>query len=98
MNLLVTYDVSTKTKAGRRRLRRVARVCKDFGQRVQCSVFECVVGDTEAVQLRGRLLDEINLKEDSLRVYHLHGGFRDDGVLERYGRDSSIDFEGPLVI
>ena len=98
MNILVTYDVSTLTKAGRRRLRRVARVCEDFGQRVQYSVFECVVGETELVQMRGRLLDEIDPREDGLRLYRLSASFRDEGVLERYGRDNSVDFEGPLVI
>jgi len=97
MNLLVTYDVSTLTKAGRRRLRRVARVCQDFGQRVQCSVFECVLGETDLVRLRNRLLDEIKPQEDSLRLYHLHASFRDEGMVERFGRDSAIDFEGPLI-
>jgi len=97
MNLLVTYDVSTLTKAGRRRLRRVARVCQDFGQRVQCSVFECVLGETDLVRLRNRLLDEINVHEDSLRLYHLHASFRDESLVERFGRDTAVDFEGPLI-
>jgi CRISPR-associated protein Cas2 len=97
MNLLVTYDVSTVTKAGRRRLRRVARVCQDFGQRVQCSVFECVLGETDLARLRIRLLEEISLQEDSLRLYHLHASFRDEGLVERFGRDTAIDFEGPLI-
>ena len=97
MNVLVTYDVSTLTKAGRRRLRRVATVCKDFGQRVQCSVFECVLGETDLVRLRNRLLDEIKPDEDSLRMYHLHGSFRDEGMVERFGRDTAIDFDGPLI-
>ncbi len=96
MHILVTYDVSTTTPAGRRRLRRVAQACKDFGQRVQLSVFECVVGEKEIFLLRERLLGEINQEEDSLRVYRLGGSFG-DGV-ECYGRDRSIDFDGTLVV
>lgn len=95
MNILITYDVQTTTAAGRRRLRRVARVCLDFGQRVQYSVFECSVGDAEFVTLRSRLLDEIDLDEDSLRLYRLLGSVRE--VVESYGKDPRIDFEGPLL-
>jgi CRISPR-associated protein Cas2 len=96
MNVLVTYDVQTTTAEGRRRLRRVARVCLDFGQRVQYSVFECSVGDAELVQLRGRLLDEIDPAEDSLRLYRLVGNFTE--VVESHGKDRRIDYDGPLVV
>lgn len=96
MNVLVTYDVQTTTPAGRRRLRRVAQVCLDFGQRVQYSVFECNVGETELVKLRSRLLDEIDPAEDSLRLYRLVGNFQE--VVESHGKDRRIDFDGPLVI
>jgi CRISPR-associated protein Cas2 len=96
MHLLVAYDVSTTTPEGRRRLRRVARVCCDYGQRVQYSLFEVVVGETDLVRLRGRLLDEIDPAADSLRLYRLGGNF--DGLVEAHGRNRSIDFEGPLVI
>jgi CRISPR-associated protein Cas2 len=96
MQLLVTYDVATTTSAGRRRLRRVARVCADFGQRVQKSVFECAVDDKSLVILRSRLLDEINLDEDSLRLYRLMDVFAD--VVEHYGRDPRVDYEGPLIV
>jgi CRISPR-associated protein Cas2 len=95
MQILVTYDVSTTTKEGRRRLRRVAQVCLDFGQRVQKSVFECSVGQTELAQLRQRLLSEMNEDEDNIRLYRLHGPFCD--VVESYGRDWRIDFDGPLI-
>jgi CRISPR-associated protein Cas2 len=71
MLILVTYDVSTVEKAGQRRLRRVARVCEDYGVRVQKSVFECQVGQTEWVQLKHRLLKEIKADQDSLRFYFL---------------------------
>ena len=71
MLMLVTYDVATTTPEGRRRLRRVAQVCLNFGQRVQLSVFECSVGEKQLVQLRHDLLEEINPHEDSLRFYNL---------------------------
>jgi CRISPR-associated protein Cas2 len=96
MNILVTYDVSTITSAGRRRLRRAARVCCDFGQRVQQSVFECSVDEKQMVLLRSRLLDEVDLEEDNLRLYRLSGAFAD--VVEQYGKDRRVDFEGPLIV
>ena len=73
MRILVTYDVSTTTPAGERRLRRVAQACVDFGQRVQKSVFECSLTEAQFEKLRGRLLEEINLEEDNLRIYRLPG-------------------------
>jgi CRISPR-associated protein Cas2 len=74
MYVLVTYDVCTLTKEGRRRLRRVAQVCLNYGQRVQLSVFECAVGETDLARLRHDLLEEINSGEDSLRLYLLGEG------------------------
>jgi CRISPR-associated protein Cas2 len=71
MELLVTYDVDTTTKEGRRRLRRVAKVCEGFGQRVQMSVFECVVNAAQLEQLKHRLEEEIDQEQDSLRIYRL---------------------------
>jgi CRISPR-associated protein Cas2 len=96
MQMLVCYDVATTTPEGRRRLRRVARVCLDFGQRVQQSVFECSVDETGLTRLRAQLLDEVDLSEDSLRLYRLIGKF--DEVVESYGRDRRLDFEGPLIV
>ncbi len=96
MNVLVTYDVCTTTPEGRRRLRRVARACLDFGQRVQYSVFECVVGEKEMTQLRQRLLSEIDPAQDSLRLYPMGGNF--GTMVEVHGRNRAIDFEGPLVV
>ena len=81
MRVLVTYDVCTVTVEGQRRLRRVARACEDYGQRVQKSVFECQLGRTEWALLRQRLLGEANLNEDSLRVYFLDAGTQ----IEHYG-------------
>ena len=96
MMVLVTYDVRTEDKAGRRRLRRVARACQDFGQRVQFSVFECVVDPAQWVQLRGRLTGEIDPAQDSLRFYFLGANWR--GKVEHVGAKAAYDPEGPLIL
>jgi CRISPR-associated protein Cas2 len=96
MDLLVCYDVATEDAAGRRRLRQVAKVCIAFGQRVQKSVFECSVNDMQLLLMRSRLLNCIDQKTDSLRVYRLIEP-REQHV-ESYGRDAYVDFEGPLVL
>ncbi|KQP21734.1 CRISPR-associated endonuclease Cas2 [Pseudorhodoferax sp. Leaf267] len=96
MLIIVCYDVSTETKAGRRRLRRVAKVCESTGQRVQKSVFECQVTLAEFEELERRLLAEVNLEEDCLRLYRLPDS-RGAEVRE-YGRFKAVDFEGPLVL
>ena len=66
--MLITYDISTGDGAGQRRLRRVSRLCQDFGQRVQYSVFECQIDPAQWALLRARLIDEIDKKADSLRL------------------------------
>ena len=96
MLVIVCYDVNTEDRAGRRRLRRVAKVCESTGQRVQKSVFECQVDLAQMEELERRLLDEIDVNTDCLRLYRMantrgcevrqHGDFR------------STDFEGPLVL
>lgn len=96
MLMLVTYDVSTVTAAGRRRLRRVARACLDFGQRVQNSVFECEVDPAQWVALRARLLGEVDLAADSLRFYRL--GADGKRRVEHVGAKPAVDLEGPLVL
>ena len=96
MYVLITYDVSTLTKEGRRRLRRVARVCENFGQRVQLSVFECQLGDTEMVKLRHQLLEEMNPSEDSIRFYFL--GEDPSKRVEHHGQKPSIDFNDALIV
>ena len=96
MTILITYDVSTVAKAGQRRLRRVARACADYGIRVQKSVFECQVGQTEWATLRDRLLREIKIGEDSLRFY-----FLDEKALQRiehHGVDKPLDLSEPLIV
>lgn len=96
MWIVVAYDVNTETKTGRRRLRRVAQVCKNYGQRVQKSVFECQVDEMKYEALRRQLLKEINEKEDNLRLYRLTEP-RDSHV-ETYGMIQTILFdEAPLI-
>ena len=96
MLIIVTYDVSTETREGRKRLRRVAKVCEGHGQRVQKSVFECKVNLLQFEELERRLLAEINEKEDNLRLYRLTEPF--ELHVKEYGNFKSVDFDGPLVI
>jgi CRISPR-associated protein Cas2 len=96
VNVLVCYDVNTLTPAGRRRLRRVAQVCKDFGQRVQFSVFECTVNAANMERLRQRLLAEVDTAEDNLRIYTL--GSNRGAVVEAVGCDHYVDFTEPLIL
>ena len=96
MLVVVTYDVSTETAAGRRRLRRVAKVCESTGQRVQKSVFECQVTEMQLEQLEHRLLAEINEQEDNLRFYRITEPTQ--VRIKQFGVFRSIDFEGPLVL
>ena len=93
--MLVTYDVSTEDAAGRRRLRRVARACLDFGQRVQNSVFECEVDPAQWAGLRARLLGEIDPARDSLRFYRL--GAEGRRRVEHAGAKPVLDLDGPLL-
>lgn len=95
MMVVVSYDVSTTTPAGRRRLRRVASLCLDYGQRVQNSVFECVVDPTQWTQFRIRLLREYNDKEDSLRFYFLGSHWKNR--VEHHGIKTVLDLDGPLI-
>jgi CRISPR-associated protein Cas2 len=95
MLMLVTYDVSTESASGRRRLRRVARACLDFGQRVQNSVFECEVDPSQWTALRARLLAEIDPALDSLRFYRL--GADGQRRVEHVGAKPAMDLQGPLI-
>jgi CRISPR-associated protein Cas2 len=96
MLILVAYDVNTESPAGQRRLRRVARVCENHGQRVQFSVFECLVDAAQWVKLKAQLVDEIDEEQDSLRFYYLGNNWHDR--VEHVGAKPSYDPEGPLVI
>ena len=96
MQVVVTYDVNTTTKAGRARLRKVAQVCQDYGQRVQLSVFECTVSEMKLEELLARLSAVIDIKADGVRVYRLPGGR--DRLVTVIGRDGYVDFSAPLVL
>jgi CRISPR-associated protein Cas2 len=96
MMVLVSYDVSTRDEAGRRRLRRVARLCENHGQRVQNSVFECLVDPAQWVVLRAGLLSEASPAEDSLRFYFLGSEWK--RRVEHVGTKPAYDPEGPLVL
>lgn len=96
MLVIVCYDVNTADRAGRRRLRRVAKVCEGTGQRVQKSVFECQVDLAQMESLERRLLDVIDLEHDCLRVYRLADS-RGCEVRE-HGKFKAVDFDAPLVL
>lgn len=95
MLVLVSYDVSQK-KNGQKRLRRVARACQDYGQRVQYSVFECIVDPAQWTVLRSRLIKEANLEYDSLRFYFLGSNWK--RRIEHVGAKEAIDQEGPMIV
>jgi CRISPR-associated protein Cas2 len=96
MLVIATYDVSTESRAGRRRLRRVAKVCERVGQRVQKSVFECQVDQLQFEELERTLLAEINLEEDNLRFDRLTEPH--ELRVKQYGVFRSVNFDGPLVV
>ena len=95
MFVLITYDVSTTSREGRRRLRQVAKTCLNYGQRVQNSVFECQVDPTQWARLRLQLLDRYKREEDSLRFYFLGSNWR--RRVEHHGAKRTVDLEGTLV-
>jgi CRISPR-associated protein Cas2 len=94
--VLITYDVSTVSSDGQRRLRQVSKTCQDYGQRVQHSVFECIVDATQLKVLKLKLLDIIDKDQDSLRFYQLGNNYKNK--VEHIGVKASIDLEGPLIL
>lgn len=96
MLVLVSYDVAMNNETGPKRLRRVAKACQNYGQRVQYSVFECIVDPAQWAVLRERLIDAINPEEDSLRFYFLGSNWR--RRVEHIGAKKTIDPEGPLIV
>ena len=95
MLVLITYDVSTTSSEGKKRLRKVAKVCQNYGQRVQNSVFECIIDATQFTKLKIELTKLIDVKEDSLRFYSLGNNY--NNKVEHIGTKESIDLEGPLI-
>lgn len=96
MMVLVTYDVNTQTPEGRKRLRAVAKICVDYGQRVQNSVFECLVDPTEFARMRDKLEEQIDPTKDSLRYYYLGKNWR--RRVEHVGAKETYDPEGTLMV
>ena len=96
MFVLVSYDVSTTDPEGPRRLHRVAQTCQNYGQRVQFSVFECIVDPAQWAVLKQRLIDEINQDLDSLRFYYLGSNWR--RRVEHVGAKKGLDQEGPMIV
>lgn len=96
MYVLITYDVETMTPQGRKRLRQVARCCKNHGQRVQNSVFECELPESLLVQLKAQLSSIIDRETDSIRIYHLGKHYQQK--IEHIGKQTSFDINGPLII
>ncbi|MCF8020283.1 MAG: CRISPR-associated endonuclease Cas2 [Vallitaleaceae bacterium] len=96
MLVLITYDVNTQTGAGRRRLRKVAKQCVNYGQRVQNSVFECILDATQAREVQHILEEIIDKDLDSLRFYYLGNNYK--SKVMHIGAKESFDMEGPLII
>ncbi len=95
MFVLISYDVCTADREGQRRLRRVAKICQNYGQRVQYSVFECIVDPAQWAMVRAKLIDVIEEEKDSLRFYFLGSNWK--RRVEHVGAKPSLDQEGPLV-
>ena len=96
MLVLITYDVSTLNKPGRRRLNRIAKTCESFGQRVQNSVFECIVDAAQWTRLRELLLKTYRKDEDSLRFYFLGNNW--ERRVEHHGTKETVNVEKDLLI
>lgn len=95
MLVIITYDVAVSEEGGARRLRRVARACQDWGQRVQFSVFECIVDPAQWTMLKERLISEMDIKKDSMRFYFLGSNWK--RRVEHVGVQKSLEQEGPLI-
>jgi len=96
MLVLITYDVNTETESGKRRLRKVAKVCTNYGQRVQNSVFECVMDAAKAREVKAILVELIDKEKDSLRFYNLGNNYK--SKVEHIGAKHSFDLEGVLTL
>ena len=96
MLVLITYDVNTETAAGRKRLRKVAKQCVNYGRRVQNSVFECILDNAQCVTLKAILADIIDQSVDSLRFYYL--GNKYQTKVEHMGVDRGIAVDDTLIL
>lgn len=96
MLVLITYDVNTEDAAGRKRLRQIARQCVNYGQRVQCSVFECLLDAAQCHMLQAKLCSIMDPEKDSLRFYYL--GNRYESKIEHFGAKATYLPEEPLIL
>ena len=96
MLVLITYDVNTETAAGKKRLRKVAKQCENYGRRVQNSVFECILDNAQSIALKATLEDIIDTEKDSLRFYYL--GNKYQTKIEHIGVDRGIAPDQPLIL
>ena len=96
MLILITYDVNTETAAGRKRLAKIAKICCNYGQRVQNSVFECDLDASQMVIVKNQLLFAMDEEMDSIRIYNL--GKQYSSKIEQYGKKESYDPEGNLIL
>lgn len=96
MMVVVSYDVCTEDRAGARRLRHIAKICRNFGQRVQYSVFECVVDPAQWTMMRQTLINVMDEEQDSLRFYFMGANWKNR--VEHVGAKAVIDIEGPLIV
>jgi CRISPR-associated protein Cas2 len=96
MLVLITYDVNTEDAKGKGRLRKVAKKCVSYGQRVQNSVFECIVDSGQCKLLKDQLLKIVDLEKDSLRFYYLGNQYKNK--IEHYGSKNTVDQEGVLIL
>ena len=96
MMVLITYDVCTTDAAGRKRLRKIAKECVNYGQRVQNSVFECVLDAAQCCQLQHKLLGLMDSEQDSLRFYYLGNQYKTK--VEHFGVKESYEAEGVLMV
>lgn len=96
MMVLITYDVNTEDAAGRRRLRQIAKQCLNYGQRVQNSVFECVVDASQCRVLQHKLVQIMDQDKDSLRFYYLGNQYQTK--IEHFGAKATLDMEGVLMV
>ena len=96
MMVLITYDINTESETGKKRLRKAAKQCINYGQRVQNSVFECLIDPGQFKILQNKLLKIIDLEKDSIRYYYLGDEWK--RRVEHIGRKTSYDIEGPLIV
>jgi len=96
MHVLITYDISTVTKAGQKRLRQIAKACLDYGQRVQNSVFECKVDSAQYVELKNQLISIMDSDKDSVRFYNLGNNWQPK--VEHFGQKRPYDPDGLLMV